>query len=295
VRISQRTAVVLITTLLTLPVGTAAVAATEPTAPTEPAAKQLPWKAGAAATPIGDDLAEIDLGEGHVYLDQAGTRQFLEMTQNPTSGTELSVVTPASEQEQWFVVFEWSGVGYVKDDEASELDAAAMLASIREATAAGNEERTKRGWPTMEIVGWQEEPHYDTASNHLTWAIVGTSEGHQTINRMVKLLGRKGVMTVTLVAAPEDIATASARVDTLLGVYRFRPGNTYAEYLPGKDTVAEMGLKGLILGGAGAALLKSGLLAKFWKVIVAGVVGLGAGIARLFGRNKDVGTGTTPT
>jgi uncharacterized membrane-anchored protein len=193
------------------------------------------------------------------------------------------------------MVFEWSEIGYVKDDEKDELDAAVMLASIREATAAGNEERTRRGWPTMEIVGWQQEPHYDTASNHLTWAIVGASEGHQTINRMVKLLGRKGVMTVTLVAAPEEIATASAQVDGLLGGYRFRPGNTYAEFLPGKDSVAELGLKGLILGGAGAALIKSGLLAKFWKVIVAGVVGLGAGISRLFGRKKDAGVGPTPT
>ena len=94
---------------------------------------------------------------------------------------------------------------------------------------------------------------------------------------------------------PEEIATASAQADGLLGGYRFRPGNTYAEFLPGKDSVAELGLKGLILGGAGAALIKSGLLGKFWKVIVAGVVGLGAGISRLLGRKKDAGVGPTPT
>ena len=207
----------------------------------------------------------------------------------------MAVVAPSSDTEQWFLVFEWNEIGYVKDDEKDQLDADAMLASIREATAAGNAERTKRGWPMMEIVGWQQEPHYDTATNHLTWAIVGASEGHQTINRMIKLLGRKGVMTVTLVAAPEELATASAHVDTLLGAYRFRPGKTYAEYLPGKDSVAEMGLKGLILGGAGAVLIKSGLLAKFWKVIVVGIAGLSGGIARLFGRKKDAGSGTTPT
>lgn len=292
---SHRIAVALITTLASMGLAATALAAVEPTESPEPAPQSLPWKPGAAATPIGSELAEIDLGEGHIYLDQAGTRQFLELTQNPASGSEMAVVAPATEAEQWFLVFEWSEIGYVKDDEKDDLDAAAMLASIREATAAGNEERTKRGWPTMEIVGWQQEPHYDTESNHLTWAILGASEGHQSINRMVKLLGRKGVMTVTLVAAPEEIATASANVDTLLGAYRFRSGNTYAEYLPGKDSVAELGLKGLILGGAGAVLIKSGLLAKFWKVIVVGVVGLGGGIARLLGRKKDAGTGTTPT
>jgi uncharacterized membrane-anchored protein len=102
-------------------------------------------------------------------------------------------------------------------------------------------------------------------------------------------------MTVTLVASPEEMAAASASTDLLLGDYRFRPGNTYAEFLPGKDSVAELGLKGLILGGAGAARIKSGLLGKFWKVIVAGVVGLGAGISRLLGRKKDTGVGPTPT
>jgi uncharacterized membrane-anchored protein len=285
-------AVIVGTILLSLGLALASPAAVEPAQP-EPQA--LPWKLGTPAAPIGSDLAEIDLAEGLIYLDQAGTRQFLELTQNPTSGTEMAVVAPASDEQQWFMVFEWNEIGYVKDDEKDDLDAAAMLVSIREATAAGNEERTKRGWPTMEIVGWQQEPHYDTASNHLTWAIVGASEGHQTINRMTKLLGRKGVMTVTLVAAPEEIATASAQADGLLGGYRFRPGNTYAEFLPGKDSVAELGLKGLILGGAGAALIKSGLLGKFWKVIVAGVVGLGAGISRLLGRKKDAGVGPTPT
>lgn len=285
-------AVVLGTILSSLGVALASPAAVEPAQP-EPQA--LPWKIGTPATPIGDDLAEIDLGETQIYLDRAGTRRFLELTQNPTSGSEMAVVAPTTDAEQWFLVFEWSEIGYVKDDEKDALDAAAMLESIREATAAGNEERTKRGWPTMEIVGWQQEPHYDTASNHLTWAIVGASEGHQTINRMVKLLGRKGVMTVTLVSPPGEIATASVQVDELLGAYRFRPGNTYAEFLPGKDSVAELGLKGLILGGAGAALIKSGLLAKFWKVIVAGIVGLGAGISRLFGRKKEAGVGPTPT
>ncbi len=290
----HRFAVVLGTTLLCLGVASASVAAVEPAQP-EAAPPTLPWKVGTAGAPIGNDLAEIDLGEGLLFLDQAGTRAFLDLSQNPASGDEMAIVAPATEAEQWFLVFEWNEIGYVKDDEKDELDAAAMLASIREATMAGNEERTKRGWAPMEIFGWQEEPHYDTASNHLTWAIVGASEGHQTINRMIKLLGRKGVMTVTLVAAPEELATASARVDTLLGDYRFRPGNTYAEYLPGKDSIAEMGLKGLILGGAGAVLIKSGLLAKSWKVIVAVLVGVGAGVARLLGRKKDVGSGTTPT
>jgi uncharacterized membrane-anchored protein len=75
-------------------------------------------------------------------------------------------------------------------------------------------------------------------------------------------------------------------VDSLLTGYRFQPGNTYAEFVPGKDRLAEIGLTVVIAGGAGVALVKSGLLARFWKVLVAGGAALVAGIGRLFGRGK---------
>ena len=42
------------------------------------------------------------------------------------------------------------------------------------------------------------------------------------------------------------------------------------------------GLAALVAGGAGVALVQSGLLARFWKLIVAGVLALGAGVKRIF-------------
>jgi uncharacterized membrane-anchored protein len=182
----------------------------------------------------------------------------------------------------------------VRDDEKDALDAEAMLSSIREGTAAANEERKAHGWSTMEIVGWKEEPHYDTATNNLTWAIVGQSEDQQTINKLVKLLGRRGVMTATLVADPAQFTAASATTNQLLGAYQFRAGNQYTDFIEGSDSIAEIGLKGLVLGGVGAALIKSGMLGKFWKVIVGVVVAVGAGVSKLLGRGKS-GSAGTPT
>jgi len=252
----------------------------------------LDWSHGPGTARIGDDLARLELGEGFVWLDAAGTATFLELTQNPTAGNELAIVAPKAEDENWFLVFEYDDIGYVRDDEKDELDADSMLGSIREGTARANEERQQRGWPALEIVGWQEPPHYDARTQNLTWAIIGQSEGGRTVNKLTKLLGRRGVMTVTLVAAPEEFASASAGADALLGSYVFQPGNTYAEYVEGSDSVAEMGLKALVIGGAGAALLKSGLLGKIWKFLVAGVVVAGGAIGRLFGRRKEAGPGT---
>lgn len=244
----------------------------------------LEWQLGSGAAPIGKKLAEIDLGEDYAFLNARETQRFMELNQNPVSGQEMATVAPVSDAEQWFLIFEFEDIGYVPDDEKDALDADALLSSIREGTEMANKEREKRGWPTMSIVGWHEEPHYDENTNNLSWAIIGESEGHQTINRTVKLLGRKGVMTATLVASPDEMAGAVPSVDTLLAGYRFQPGNTYAEYVPGKDKLATYGLAALVVGGAGAALVKSGLLAKLWKPIAAALVALGAGVKRvLFG------------
>jgi uncharacterized membrane-anchored protein len=134
----------------------------------------------------------------------------------------------------------------------------------------------------MSILGWEEEPHYDTNTKNLSWAIIGESGGNRNINRLTKLLGRRGVMSATLVASPDELFAASAAVDELLTQYRFQKGSTYAEYIPGTDRLAEVGLTALVVGGAGAALVKSGLLARFWKPIGLGLVALGVGIKRMF-------------
>lgn len=245
------------------------------------ASPQLDFQHGPATFPIGDGLAEIDLSENFVFLDRPGTQMLLRLTQNPMDGSERATVLPASDAEQWFVVFEWEDIGYVSDEE-SDLDADALLESITEGTRAANEERSQNGWATMEITGWHDRPRYDEDTNNLTWAIAAKSGGETNVNRVVKVLGRRGVMTVTLVASPDELAQADYQLAGLLEDYRFKTGSTYAEYLPGTDKLAEYGLAALIAGGAGAALVKSGLLARFWKVIVAGLVGVVSVVRRLF-------------
>jgi len=250
--------------------------------PTQP----LPWKRGPGSAPIGD-LAEIGLDDSYVYLDDAGTKRFMELNQNPVSGAELATIAPISDQENWFLVFEFEPIGYVKDDEQDSLDADALLASIREGTQAANEERSKRGWSTLEILGWQEKPHYDARTHNLSWAVTAQSDGRKSVNRIVKLLGRRGVMTVTLVSPVETLNATIPVVDTMLDGYHFKSGHTYGEFVPGTDKLAEYGLTALIVGGAGAALVKSGLLAKLWKPIVVGAMALGASAKRLlFGGRK---------
>ena len=225
-----------------------ALAAAPVAALSQTEAPMLDFQEGPGTFAISGDLAEIELGSNYLFLDESGTRELLELTQNPVGGAEVATAMPASQDSGWFVIFEWDPVGYVPDSEKDSLDPEGLLSSIQEGTEQGNEMRRERGWPEFHVVGWYEQPHYDERTNNLTWAIIGESEGGRSINRVIKLLGRRGVMTATLVASPEELASIGSDVDGLLAGYRFQPGSTYAEYMPGSDKLAEIGLGALIVG-----------------------------------------------
>jgi uncharacterized membrane-anchored protein len=114
---------------LLLPVATSGQETAQQPAP-------LKWQAGPITAPIGDGLAEIDVGEGYVFLDAAETQRLLELNQNPVDGSELATVAPLSEEMSWFVIFEWSEMGWVSDEDQDELDADSILESIRQGTEA---------------------------------------------------------------------------------------------------------------------------------------------------------------
>ena len=255
------------------------------------------WQVGPAIGKLGN-VAEIKVPEGYRFSGQDGVRRFMELTQNPVGGNELGVMLPPDGAGEWFVVFEFNRIGYVKDNEKDALDADAILKSIKEGTEYANEERRKRGWSTVEVVGWHSAPRYDAVTNNLTWAIIGASEGDRSVNHSVRLLGRSGVMKADLVLDAKDAATALPEFDQLLTAFQFTSGNKYAEFMPG-DKIAEYGLTALVAGGLGAAAAKSGLLGKLWKFIVLGVVGVFAALKKalgsLFGKRDPEAEASTPT
>jgi uncharacterized membrane-anchored protein len=251
----------------------------------------IAWEEGPGTGEIGD-IARIRIPEGYRFAGRSGVRRFMELTQNPASGNELAVMlSPGGpNDETWFVIFEFNPIGYVKDDEKGQLDADAILKSLKAGNARGNEERRKRGWATLDLVGWRTAPRYDPITNNLTWAIRASSEGTEVINHSVRLLGRKGVMDADLVLSPGQVASAVPDFDTLLSGFEFVPGNRYAEWVQG-DRVAQYGLTALVAGGVGAAAAKSGLLGKLWKVLVFGALAVGAALKRfvstLFGSKES--------
>ena len=108
-------------------------------------------------------------------------------------------------------------------------------------------------------------------------------EGGRTVNHSVRLLGRGGVMHADLVTTPEQLAALVPTFNTMIGGYTYSAGYKYAEWRSG-DKVAAYGLTALVAGGAGVALVKSGLLVKFWKLIVIGFAALVGALKRLWSR-----------
>ncbi|MGB2717409.1 MAG: DUF2167 domain-containing protein [Vicinamibacterales bacterium] len=257
----------------------------------------IDWQDGPSVGQLGD-IAQIKIPEGYRFAGQEGVKRFLELTQNPVSGDELGVLISSggTADEGWFVIFEFNPIGYVKDDEKGKLDADAILTSLKAGNERGNEERRKRGWSTLDLVGWSTPPRYDPVTNNLTWAIRASSEGHDVINHSVRLLGRKGVMDADLVLGPSQVSSAVPEFDTLLTGFEFSAGNRYAEWVKG-DRVAAYGLTALVAGGVGAAAVKSGALGKLWKVIVFGALAAVAAIkkvlASVFGSKESTTQATT--
>jgi len=229
--------------------------------------------------------------EGARFTDGAGTRKYLELNHNPTNGEELGMVV--AEDFSWFVIFDFDNIGYVKDDEKDEIDANAILESIREGTSQANEIRKQRGWDTVSILGWASSPRYEPTTHNLEWAtkLKNDKSNGESINHDIRMLGRGGVMQASLVVGPEQYAQTLPSTRKLLEGFTFKEGQRYSEFKPG-DRVAEIGLIGLMTGGAVAVAAKTGLLAKLgkgaFKLIAAAVAGIGALFSKLFGRKKDV-------
>jgi uncharacterized membrane-anchored protein len=214
------------------------------------------------------------------FLDEGNSTKFLELTGNiPEDGNYI--VVPA--EGDWWATFAFDPMGYVKDDE--KIDADELLASIKSSDVPANEERRRLGISELYTEGWSVPPHYDSQTKQLEWGVKLRSDGHETVNYTVRLLGRTGVMNATLVT---DVETLQADVSTFkaaLAGFSFNSGERYAEYREG-DKVAEYGLAALVVGGAAAVAAKTGFLAKFWKLLVFGAVGLFAWVGKLFGRKN---------
>jgi uncharacterized membrane-anchored protein len=163
---------------------------------------------------------------------------------------------------------------------------------MQEGTLAANAARKEQGYPAMTLIGWAEKPGYDKASHKLYWAKELKSEGasQSSLNYNIRVLGREGVLVLNAVAGMEQIAQIKSEMQHVNAFTEFTKGNRYADFDSKTDTVAEYGIAALVAGGVAAKLGFFGklfaLLLAFKKLIFIGLAAAGAGLFKLFGREK---------
>jgi len=267
----------------------------------QPAIK-INWLTGPKLVTVASGLASINLPKDFLFADEKDTKNLMKYFGNRLSDQEIGSVFPNDESKQWFVIFDYDPMGYVKDDEGKKIDGDKLLKQIKEATEESNKEKSKQGLGEIKIIGWQVAPHYDEKTHNLVWAILAESNGHKLLNYKTKVLGRYGVTSITLVSNLEELESIKPQLDKIVASYTYNKGKSYADYVPGKDKVAQIGLTALVAGGLGAAAVKTGILAKillslkgmFWFAIVGLkklwiliIAGIGALFRKLFGGKPE--------
>ena len=241
--------------------------------------------------------ATIKLTDDFRFLDSPNARKVLVDIWNnpPDAGSTDGMIVPKDinyvDGDGWAAIIQWKEEGYVKDSDFDSIDFNKMLAELKEQSAEASKERVRRGYGRMELAGWATQPHYDRQNHKLYWAKSYSVDGPvQQLNYDIRILGRSGCLEMSILAGVPQLADIEARAPAILGMVDFTEGNRYADYKHGTDKVAAYGIAGLIAGGvlakAGFFKVAALFVAKFAKVLIVGVVALGAGIAKLFGRKK---------
>jgi len=255
------------------------------------------WNKGPYTAKLGA-VAEIQIPKGYAYTDAVGARRFMELNHNPPDDSEIGLIVPipqnndtGSNENNWYLLFEFNETGYVSDSEKGTLDADKILDSLKKNTEEQNVYRQKKGWSAYHVAGWQTAPFYDEITHNLTWSIIGRTDDPnegQSVNYTTRILGRRGVMSVDLVLDPTVLSSVLPVSKEVMSTFQYTGGSRYADFVKG-DKVATYGLTALIVGGATAAAVKSGLFAKLivamtalWKLILVGLAAIGAAIKRFF-------------
>jgi uncharacterized membrane-anchored protein len=238
--------------------------------------------------------AQLHLPQGYRFIPQPQAGRIMRALGNSDRSSLAGLVMSASDDLEWLVTVDFAKVGYVKDDEAKDWKADALLADLRSGTEEANKDRVARGFPAVEVVGWAEPPSYDTQTHRLVWAATlrdkGKADSPLDVNYNTYALGREGYFTLNLLSAAETLSANKVHSRTLLAALDYNSGKAYTDFNSSTDNIAAYGITALV---AGAAAKKLGLFAiigvflvKAGKFVVLGLGALAYAFRGLFRRKS---------
>jgi len=244
----------------------------------------------------------LDVPEGFKFLNKDQSKYVLtKLWGNPESASEevIGMIFPQDSDpfadSNYAFVITYNEIGYVKDEDADKINYDELLKNIQESEKAENEKRVKAGYPAVHLVGWAQKPYYDGQHKILHWAKelkFGEGEGENTLNYEIRILGRKGMVSLNAVGKMYDLGLVNKNISKVLAVASFTEGNSYFDFNPKIDNVAAWTIGGLVAGKilakVGFFALIAKFLAPFWKFLLLGFAGMAAWFKKKLGRKKDV-------
>ena len=264
--------------------------------------KKAIWAAAETASINGPkdvplaNQAKLHLPENFIFVPKPQAAELMRMWGNSTGDAFYGLVFPKSQTETWVISIDHISEGFVKDDDAKTWNADELLQSLKDGTAAQNDDRAQLGIPALDVVGWVQKPEYDAGQHRLVWSLKAVQRGApadkpSTINYNTYALGRDGYFQVNLMTDDKTIATDKASALKIVSAVDYNQGKRYADFNAATDHIAEYGLAALV---AGVAAKKLGLLAvaglfiaKFAKIIIAALAIGGGGLFKWFRRKSD--------
>jgi uncharacterized membrane-anchored protein len=156
---------------------------------------------------LENGIGSFNIPQGFKFLGPEEARIVLEqLWGNPEDASTLGLIVPENAgvtgDDSWAFIVTYDEMGFVKDDDADDIDYEELLGSMQEDVETANEERLKLGYEAVTLVGWASEPFYDKDKKVLHWAKelkFGEAQDN-TLNYNVRILGRKGVMVLNAVS-----------------------------------------------------------------------------------------------
>ena len=230
---------------------------------------------------LENGIGKIIIPKGFKYLNpKQAERVLVDLWGNPKSdnltlGLILPEKTGVLSDNSYVFNIQYDEIGYVKDDDADDIDYDDLLTQMKEESVEENKLRVKEGYENITIIGWAAQPYYDKDKKILYWAkeIKFGKSVVNTLNYNIRILGRKGVLVLNAIATAKELPLVQREVSKVLNIFQFNHGYKYGDFDSSIDEVAAWTIGGLV---AGKVLAKVGLfavIAKFGKLIFFAILG----------------------
>jgi uncharacterized membrane-anchored protein len=252
---------------------------------------QLKYEKGTINLLTGN--AKLNVPNGFGYLNAKQAQYVLkDLWGNPEDKNILGALVPDGKgvlsDGSWLFTISYDDMGYVKDEDAEEVDYDELLKEIQEDFKAANPERVKLGYPEMTLQGWASKPFYDADKKVLHWAkeLKFGKDSINTLNYDLRVLGRKGVFILQAVSSMEQLPEVKANIKNVISSIQFNKGDQYSDFDSSTDEVAAWTIGGLVAGKVLAKVGFFAVLLKFWKIGLVAIIAGWAAIKKfLFGKN----------